>query len=113
MPQAHSHFLQNQNSPNIRCIYIKRILNELHRQKIRNLQKCKRLQKVFHAYYHAKKGSSKDFIPRNVYEGRWLCFFNRYVLTNNELILFNMALHIHAKKCVDSRLNRITFNEIN
>ena len=106
LPKAHFYFLQKKNFPNLRCSYTQRILDIFRKQKIKTLEKCKRLQKVFLSYCHAKKGLTENFIPKNVYEGRWLCFFNMYVKTQNELILFNMALHIHAKQCVEKSLNK-------
>lgn len=112
LPQAHFYFLQKKNSPKLKSIYTERILNLFRKQRIKSLEKCKRLQKIFLAYYKTKKGSIK-IIPRNVYAGRWLCFFNMYVTEQAEMILFNMALHIHAKNCVNRKLNRATFNEFN
>ena len=113
LPQAHFHFLQGKNSPKFRYIYTERILELFRKKRIKSLEKCKRLQKVFLAYYNAKKGLTENFIPKNVYEGIWLCFFNMYVTKQEEMILFNMALHIHARHCVDKRLKRITINELN
>lgn len=106
LPKAHFHFLQGKNSPNFRYIYTKRILDIFRKQKIKTLEKCKRVQKVFLAYYKAKKGLTEFFIPKNVYEGRWLCFFNMYVTKDEEMFLFNTALHIHAKQCVEKKLNK-------
>lgn len=106
LPLAHFRFLRGENSPSLKCAFIKSLFKEFQKQKIKNLQKCKHLQKIFRKYYAWKKNSENVFIPQNVYEGIWLYFFNAYIVKPNEIILFNMALHFYARRLVQKRLVR-------
>lgn len=102
LPKTHRYFLNGEVTPLIGECYIYHICHFFELREVNSLDKCGIISKIFYKYYQFQGDIRKiDISDPDPLIVEIILFLNNFVKTEDEMILFHVAMWHYSKQVVN------------